>query len=103
MSSPTSLAEGESERVDEGEVGYATLSDLTLMRWALQTPSDGATLPYLGPAPLVRGIKGALRVVAGVGFACVRTSANVSCWGDNVDGDGGDGTTTPRISPVPIL
>ena len=46
-------------------------------------------------------VHGALSVSAGGSFACaVRDDGSVSCWGDNADGQLGDGSTTP--SPVPV-
>jgi len=40
---------------------------------------------------------------SGTGQSCgVTTTNDVYCWGDNSNGDLGDGTTTPRATPVPV-
>jgi alpha-tubulin suppressor-like RCC1 family protein len=44
-----------------------------------------------------------LRVSAGSSHTCGITTANRAyCWGDNQDGELGDGTTTPRVTPTAV-
>ena len=44
-----------------------------------------------------------LRVESGHGHTCGITTTNLAyCWGDNSEGQLGDGTTTRRVSPVPV-
>jgi alpha-tubulin suppressor-like RCC1 family protein len=44
------------------------------------------------------------QVSAGTGQSCaVTTDDGVYCWGDNAYGQLGDGTTTDRHAPVPVL
>lgn len=57
------------------------------------------------PTPtVVRGIEGAVEVVAHNGGGCARTSAGrVWCWGDNSQGQLGIGTTDPMAMPVEVV
>jgi alpha-tubulin suppressor-like RCC1 family protein len=44
------------------------------------------------------------QVEAGEAHACaVRSDGSLWCWGGNVYGELGDGTTTDRLTPVPVL
>ncbi len=56
--------------------------------------------------PAVPALPGEVKVVeitAGAEFTCARTEAReVYCWGQNTQGQIGDGTTTRRIQPVRV-
>jgi alpha-tubulin suppressor-like RCC1 family protein len=56
------------------------------------------------PAPAVSGLGNVVAIAAGDGdFVCALLSnGTVSCWGDNSNGQLGDGTTTPRPAPVAV-
>ncbi|MDO9016934.1 MAG: hypothetical protein Q8S73_20285 [Deltaproteobacteria bacterium] len=52
----------------------------------------------------VTGLTDALSISMGDSFACARrVGATVVCWGDNGGGRLGDGTTTRREAPVPVV
>lgn len=52
----------------------------------------------------IAGIDDAVEAATGIRFACARTEAGqVSCWGRNDHGQLGDGTTTDRDAPRPIV
>ena len=57
------------------------------------------------PAPLqVRGLTDAVQIAAGGWYACaVRASGQPVCWGDNVSGQLGDGTSVQRTLPTPVI
>ncbi len=70
---------------------------------------DGLVRCWQGPDSIVSAalpsVSGALEVHAGAGwfgqFACARTATGeVWCWGNNDNGQLGDGSTTPSVVPV---
>ena len=97
------------------DAGYAqTLaltSDSQLFSWgsnALGQLGDGTTVSH--PLPMAVFMNGALTgripvsVAAGRDHCVVLTSGGeVFAWGDNTYGEVGDGTSTMRTSPVPVL
>jgi len=64
---------------------------------------DGTTTNRLTPIP-VSGLSGGVEKLAtGGGHTCaVMTGGAVLCWGYNVSGQLGDGTTTDRLTPTPV-
>lgn len=51
----------------------------------------------------VAGLTGAVQISAGGDHTCaLRESGQVLCWGDNLKGQLGDGTTTQRGTPTPV-
>ncbi len=53
-----------------------------------------------GSGPLT----GVAQVIAGANHTCARlTNGKASCWGDNADGQLGDGTTTDRLRPTKVV
>lgn len=64
---------------------------------------DGTTNALVGSPVTVSGISKAREVVAGANHSCaLRDDGAVLCWGDNADGQLGDGTTAIRPAPVPV-
>jgi hypothetical protein len=75
---------------DQGQLGY-------------DDPDD-----TLGPLPeptphKVEGLPCVIAAAAARHHACAITSEGVSCWGRNLDGELGDGTTESRSTPRPVV
>jgi alpha-tubulin suppressor-like RCC1 family protein len=67
-----------------------------------QTGTGGTADGGLVSTPATVAITDALHIASGQNHTCVvRTSGKVSCWGDNQDGQLGNGQTNSR-SPTPI-
>jgi alpha-tubulin suppressor-like RCC1 family protein len=65
---------------------------------------DGTTTQRLEPVPVVGLSSGVQAMAAGVYHTCALVTANaVYCWGGNDAMQLGDGTTTNRLTPVPVL
>jgi alpha-tubulin suppressor-like RCC1 family protein len=65
---------------------------------------DGTTLQRVHPVA-VQGLQSVVvtALAAGQSFTCaLATSGAILCWGDNVYGELGDGTTTERHTAVPV-
>jgi alpha-tubulin suppressor-like RCC1 family protein len=67
---------------------------------------DGTTTDRLTPAPVLQAggapLTGVQALAATDAHNCVRTTAGVRCWGNNDDGQLGDGTTDDRSTPVQV-
>jgi alpha-tubulin suppressor-like RCC1 family protein len=65
---------------------------------------DGAASPFNNPVPvMVQGLPPVVQISAGQYQACaIDQSSNAWCWGDNNDGQVGDGTKVNRLTPVAV-
>jgi alpha-tubulin suppressor-like RCC1 family protein len=64
---------------------------------------DGTTTQQQTPVPVSGLSSGVVAVAAGGEHSCALTTAGaVRCWGSNFAGQLGDGTTTTRLTPVPV-
>lgn len=55
------------------------------------------------PTPVTGLASGAVALAAGDNFACARLATGAArCWGRNVRGQVGDGTTSDRLTPTPV-
>jgi alpha-tubulin suppressor-like RCC1 family protein len=81
-----------------GSDNYGQLGD------GVQLDPEGDPLYISRQTPvLVRGLSDIKMVAAGTWQACALSNGgSVSCWGSNFSGQLGDGTTTPRTTPVAV-
>jgi alpha-tubulin suppressor-like RCC1 family protein len=64
---------------------------------------NGTNVSFSTTPQLVSGITDAVGIGVGGAFACaLRNLGSVSCWGSNLSGQLGDGTTTNRGTPVEV-
>ena len=64
---------------------------------------DGSTTDRSTPVPVSGLGSGVIALAAGDAHTCALTAAGgVQCWGYNGYGQLGDGSTTNRLTPVPV-
>ena len=64
---------------------------------------DGTTVERHTPVVVAGLHAGAAAIAVGGGFACaLLTDQHIKCWGNNMHGQLGDGTTTNRLAPVTV-
>ena len=84
----------------------AVLNDGTMKCWGLNSNGqlgDGTSTDRLSPENVLMGDEDALMVSTGSYHTCaIMGDRSVMCWGDNWNGQLGDGTNTDRLSPVEI-
>lgn len=109
---PTESGPSPGANVLEVALGFqhtcARKPDLTVKCWGDdsrgQTGTGGAAADggmISSPQP-VSGVADAIRIAAGQNHTCVvRSSGQIACWGDNQDGQLGNGQTNAR-SPTPV-
>jgi alpha-tubulin suppressor-like RCC1 family protein len=65
---------------------------------------NGATEDRLIPGDVIGLTGGAAALAPGALHTCaLKANGSVVCWGDNMEGQIGDGTTTQRLTPVNVL
>ena len=68
---------------------------------------DNSTTNRYTPVDVIAGpslpaLAGVSSLTTGLNHTCVLISGGAKCWGDNARGQLGDGSTTPRLTPVDV-
>jgi alpha-tubulin suppressor-like RCC1 family protein len=95
----TALASGEFHSCSVGSDGAATCWGYN----GLGGLGDGSTTYRLAPVPVTGLQKGGAAIAGGRAHSCaITTGGGLKCWGNNLDGQLGDGTTVTRLTPVQV-
>jgi alpha-tubulin suppressor-like RCC1 family protein len=93
-------------------------SNLNSYCWGLNSSGqlgNGTTTDSSTPVRVLKGaaqpadndgtyLTNAYKIIASASFSCENTQANnLYCWGDNTDGQLGDGTTSASTSPIQVV
>ncbi len=85
---------------------YALQPDGTVLSWGDNSQGqlgDGTTTASPTKTTQVSGLTDAVLVKGALQGACaIRRNGSIVCWGDNTQGQLGDGTTTPALTPVAV-
>jgi alpha-tubulin suppressor-like RCC1 family protein len=107
---PTRLARiAESTSIAAGGIDCARKRDGTLWCWGQGELGDGAfhdsCVSAVGCGPVQVGVLGTEVQEISIGDAAcaTKTDGSLWCWGGNIDGEVGDGTTQPRLVPVLVM
>ena len=109
-STPVNVS-GLSSGVVQITTGFAHTCALTtagsVKCWGLNSVGqlgDGTNVNRSTPVDVAGLGSGVVQISAGSNHTCVLlTAGGVKCWGDNVSGSLGDGTTTSRSTPVDVV
>jgi hypothetical protein len=62
--------------------------------------SSESRIPRIDPPVRIAGLRGATRIDVDVSTACAETPRGIACWGENNNGQVGDGTRIDRDEPA---
>jgi alpha-tubulin suppressor-like RCC1 family protein len=99
--------QGNVTNLSVGKYHGCAVADTGAVRcWGLNTKGhlgDGTKVNRLEPVQTLAPDKKVVQVTAGQEHGCARTAQGaLLCWGSNASGQGGDGTDTQRLTPVPV-
>ena len=97
----TPIASGALSVATAGSTSCARMNDNTVKCWGKDHGNASPAGDQLTPTA-VTGLTGVIALGAGDSHFCASSSA-LKCWGSNVFGQLGDGTTTNRVTPTAVV